>query len=455
MNKPDLSDFNRRDFLKGSSFAALMVMLGGVEITAQEKPKDVPETKPATPPVPCGLIGCGAWGREILESLARLPNAPVVAICDYYEAYLNRAKKSAPNAKAYADYKQLLADKDVKAVIIATPTHQHKEIVLAAIAAGKHVYCEAPLAHTIEDARAIAKAAKANPKINFQAGLQNRSDVQRHFLLDFVRTGAMGRNAMARAQWHKKESWRRTSPNPEREKEINWRLRSGTSLGLAGELGIHQIDAAGWFLRLQPVSVTGFGSSIHWKDGRDVPDTVQAIIEYADGVRMIYDSSLVSSFDADYEMYYGSDATLMVRGSRAWMFKEADSPLLGWEVYARKDQFYRETGIALVANATKLTAQSDSITDEPPITSTPLYLALSAFVTNSYNHGAAVEDFIASFGAADNQALIEYLADINKNKVPAAGFDEGFAATVTAIKVNEAIVKGQKIAFDKQWFALG
>ena len=67
-----------------------------------------------------------------------------------------------------------------------------------------------------------------------------------------------------------------------------------------------------------------------------MPDTVQAVFEFPGGVRMIYDATLANSFDGEYEMLYGSDAALMMRESKAWMFKEVDSPLLGWEVYADK-----------------------------------------------------------------------------------------------------------------------
>ncbi len=219
-------DFNRRDFLRGTSVATVMAMMGGIPIRAQEKKDEAPtETKRGGgPPINCGVIGCGVHGREIITTLGRLPNAPVIGVCDTYPAFLRRAKEGAPKSEGYDDYKKLLDNKEIKAVFIATPTHQHKEIVIAALAAGKHVYCEAPLAHTIEDARAIAKAAKATEKVNFQAGLQYRSEPQRLFMLPFMRSGSAGKYIKARAQWHKKQSWRRTSPNPEREKELNWRL---------------------------------------------------------------------------------------------------------------------------------------------------------------------------------------------------------------------------------------
>ena len=142
--------------------------------------------------------------------------------------------------------------------------------------AGKHVYCEAPLATTLEDAQAIAKAAKAAVKLNFQSGLQMRSDPQRHFLLQFIRSGAMGRTIMARSQWHKKESWRRTSPNPEREKEINWRLRKDESLGLDWGNRHSSMDLINWFINARPKAVAGFGGILNWNDGRDVADTIQS-----------------------------------------------------------------------------------------------------------------------------------------------------------------------------------
>ena len=112
----------------------------------------------------------------------------------------------------------------------------------------------------------------------------------------------------------------------------------------------------------------------------------------------MYDATLATSFDADYEMFYGTDSAVMLRGNKAWMFKEVDAPLLGWEVYARKDEFYRETGIALVANATKLVAQGNKPVEEAPYSSTPLHYALESFITNTGALAGGVEDFTASFG---------------------------------------------------------
>ncbi len=450
-------EFNRRDFLKGGSLATVMTMMGGVELLAQEAPKPASENKSSGAKIKTALIGLGAWGREILDQLGRLPtdepHAEIVAICDHYPAMLRRATAKAPGAAQIEDYRTILANKDLQAVIISTGSHQHKDIAMAALKAGKHVYCEAPLANTVADAKAIALAAKDAVGKVFQPGLQARSDPQRHFLVPFIRSGALGKTLLARAQWHKKQSWRTASPDASREQAMNWRLSKATSTGLIGEIGIHQLDQAGWFLNGVPTAVTGFGSIAFWRDdGRDVADTVQLVVEYPDGVRLNYDATLANSFDAEYEVYFGSDAAVMIRESKAWLFKEADSPLLGWEVYARKEAFYKETGIALVAGGSKLAARSDKGGDETANALPPLYHALHSFLGNCAEVSEAVEDFTASFGATDQKALAENLAGLKLSN--AASYMDGYAATVLAIKANEAIGKGTRIEMRKEWFEL-
>ncbi len=460
------NEFNRREFLQNTaSFGALMAFMGGVPLHAEEASPAAAtgETHYSTvsAPVNCAVIGCGAWGRELVQTLSRLPNAPIVAVCDSYSAATRRVKESAPAAEAFTDYHKLLEKKEVQAVIVATPSHLHREIVEAALAAGKHVYCEAPLAHTVEDARAIAKAAKNAFKLNFQSGLQMRSDPQRRFLLPFIRSGATGKNMMARSQWHKKQSWRRAAPTPEREQALNWQLRAASSPGLMGELVIHQLDMVQWLLNTRPVAVSGWGSTMLWKDGRDVADTIQAVFEFPEGLNYSADASLANSFDSNYEVIYGTDSAVMLRssnqdGSKAWLFKEVDSPLLGWEVYARKEQFYQETGIALMANASKK-PPTQKQGEPPPATVTTLQHALAEFIINSGDLAKGVANFTSQFGD-DAEAMQEYLSGptMTKARRPAAGWQEGLEATVLALTANEAIIKGhgQRVLIDPEWFKI-
>ncbi len=458
MSQPDQSfDFNRRNFLKGSSLAALMTMMGGVELISPAQSSDAASSALRKPKVKVAVIGLGPWGREILDQLGRLEQADIAAICDNYPAMLRRSASKAPDAVQTENYEEILANKDIKAVIVATGSHQHKDIVLAALRAGKHVYCEAPLAHTIEEAREIALAAKANSAVVFQPGLQMRCDPHRRFLLPFIRSGALGKPIMARAQWHKKQSWRQASPNSDRERAVNWRLQQNTSPGLIGEIGIHALDQAAWMFNVMPTAVTGFSSTIVWNDGRDVPDTVEALLDFPEGVRMNYHASLGTSFDEEYELLYGAEATVMMRDGKAWMFKEVDAALLGWEVYARKDNFYKETGIALVVDGSKQRNLSEATTDDPGNALPQLYYALEAFLGNCHEISTEVDEFRATYGEDNEEALAEHLAGVvqaREAKRQAPGYLEGYVATALALKVNEAVTSGKRLELRKEWFEL-
>ena len=450
---------NRRDFLRGSSLASLMAMMGAVEIRAEDQKPEAgtEEKKLVGPPVNCAVIGSGFQGREILASLGRLPNAPVIGVCDKYKPSLNRGIKVAPKAQPFEDYRKVLDTKEVQAVIVATPTHQHREIVEAALSAGKHVYCEAPIAHTIEDARAIAKAAKAAIKQNFQAGLQLRSDAQRHYILaQFVRNGATGKFIKARSQWNKKVTWRTLASTPEREKEVNWRLSNETASGLVGEIGIHQIDATSWFFGERPNAVSGFGSLMFHRDGREVPDTIEVVVEYPGGGLLTFGSTLGSSFDSQYDVLHGSDSSILMRGIKGWLFKEVDSPLLGWEVYAKKELVNRETGIVLRADATKLQARDGADEGAEEVispTQTPLHFSLESFIENCSIVKNGVTDFTDSYGEKA-EGLREYIVGLDKSKLPAASYKEGFEAAVTVIKANESILQRKRIALQDEWFQI-
>jgi len=482
--KNNSSEVDRRAFLKNTSVAAFMAVMGGVELTApaasdtnQPAAADAPLTVlPALPAVNFGVIGAGVWGRKIVTTLTLLKNDPqyknteVVALCDTYAGWLTRAGTLAPKAELFADYKKLLAKPEVQAVVVATPTHLHRDIVLDALAAGKHVYCEAPLAGTIADAKDIARAAQKAFKLVFQAGLQDRSHPHRHFLAPFLRAGALGRNVLVRAQSHKKGTWARTGTTPARTAELNWRLQKAFSTGLMGEMCIHRLDAVTWFLggpRLggRPNFVTGFSSSVLENAGPEVPDTVQCVFEFPEGpnapVRFLCDATLCNTFDTDYEMYYGTDSAILMqpgnetRDSKAWMFKEGDAAPWGWEVYARKDAFGAETGVSLVADASKQTALTLKAS-APPATE-PLQYALQCFMANAGEIGGAVRDYEELFGADDSAEYRSNLADARKlalSKHPAAGWEEGLEATVLAIKANEAALLKQKLELKKEFFEL-
>jgi predicted dehydrogenase len=416
---------DRRDFLRRGSLASLFAMVGAVEIKAQPRTRKPTYSRlSGNEQVNCGIIGFGEWGREVATTLGRMDNARVVAVADTFPVMLQRASRSIRDVQTHEEYRRVLDDPSIQVVFVATPTHLHRDIAIAALQAGKHVYCEAPLAHTVEDTRAIAEAAKNANRQVFQAGLQYRSNPQHREVFQFIRSGALGRPTTARAQWHRKQSWRRASATRDREGELNWRLDPGVSLGLIGEIGIHQLDTADWIFQGLPTAITGAGQIMHWRDGREVPDTVQALLEFPSELHMTYNATITSSFDGEYDMFYGSDSTIMMRDSKAWMFKEVDAPMLGWEVYARKDRFYRESGIALVADATQLEAQGIDPTLDDPNVETPLFYAIEEFLDNS----------------------------LRGPFPPSSGYKQGYDATIVAIKANEAIVGNTRLEIPRSLF---
>lgn len=443
------TDYTRRDFLRGGTVAAAMTLLGGIPLRAAEA--QAAESGKAVTKIKTAVIGCGVWGREILSTLQRLPQAEVVMVCDTYEPSARRAGRLAPEAKVTADAQAVLADEAVQAVIIATPTHQHKDLVLAALKAGKHVYCEAPLAHTVEDTRAIARAARDSFKQVFQPGLQMRSDPQNWFLLPFIRAGQLGRGAKASATWNRKTSWRLDSPNADRAIEINWRLDPKLSLGLVGEVGIHQLDRLIWFIGRQPKLVRGFGAINLWDDGREVPDTIECFLEFKPGTFITYTATLASSFQGETERIQGADASILMRGSRAWLFKEVDAPLYGWEVYARKESILEDTGIVLRADASKQIVAVGGDGVQAPET-TALQHALENFLGNCGELNEIVEDYIEAFDASDTKAFAEHVQGIKLRN--AASWQDGYAATMLVIKANEAITRRGQFELTPDLFEL-
>ena len=190
------------------------------------------------------------------------------------------------------------------------------------------------------------------PKQVFQAGLQGRANSLYRHVSQFVKSGVLGDVALVNAQWNKKESWRRAGADA-RTRARAQLAPAGGSPGLMGEVGIHQLDLVRSTSAPIRAAITGAGSLVAWKDGRAVPDTVLCFMDLA-AARLTYRATLASSFGGAYTVFQGSNSSLLMKENQSWLVKEADSALLGWEVYARKETVHDETGIAMVADATKL-----------------------------------------------------------------------------------------------------
>jgi predicted dehydrogenase len=330
-------------------------------------------------PKKIAVIGVGRQGRAILDELRKLDAVEVAAICDVVPARLAAGTERAPGAESFEDYRALLAKRtDIEAVVVATPTHLHREIAVAALEGKRHVYCEAPLAATVEDARAIADAA-AGSSMLFQSGLYARSNpiYQRARLL--ARSDSVRDIVSIYAQDHRKTSGRFSGAPG-----ANWRLDPAVSIGLPGEDGTHRFDVAVWMRNKLPVRINGIGAIRLHEDGRRIPDTVSVQLVWDDGVGMNYQATLANSYGGSYEVINGSNGSLRLAATHGWMFKEADAATQGWEVYATRQQFHNDEGIVLVADATKLAAQG-RLKEGAGLEHPPLYYTLASFIGSIVN----------------------------------------------------------------------
>src|SRR5271157_4644986 len=327
-----LDELNRRSFLKAAAMAA-----GPAVIAARG----------ANEKVNVGWIGVGTRGYASLDWMhSAAPNdVKITAICDTYQGYIARAKDRMQtiwgNAPAtYLDYHDLLADKSVDAVFIMTPEHLHHDMTIAALKAGKHVYIEKPLAHTIEEGFDIVRAWQQSGKI-VQVGTQNRSSSLYKKAKELIQQGYIGDVHYARAFWYRNSlsndpAWRYVIP-PEatpqntdwnrflgtatkrpwdNRRYFQWRLYWDYSGGISTDLLVHQTDIVNFMLdKTVPRSCMTSGGIYRWTDktdDREVPDTLSAIYDYPDQFQINYSCYLGNEFFGYGEQICGNEGTIEV-----------------------------------------------------------------------------------------------------------------------------------------------
>jgi len=297
--------------------------------------------------VTIGVIGTGGRGRYLTErayaGVASRIN--IAAICDTFTGNLARGKdlvatKGGTAPKTYADYRELLADKSLDAVVIATPEHLHHRMLLDALAAGKNVYVEKPLSHTFEEAQEIMKVARTSKSV-IQVGTQNRSNALYNMAKNMIAQGMIGDCHYARAFWYRNAlpdgsgAWRYAIPKdstpentdfarflgPAPKREFNkaryfqWRLYWDYSSGIATDLMVHQTDVTAYVLnKAFPSSIITSGGKNRWtvNDDRDVPDTWSCLIDYADQFHVNYSCYLGNSRFGYGEQFCGNEGTIEV-----------------------------------------------------------------------------------------------------------------------------------------------
>jgi predicted dehydrogenase len=397
---------NRRTFIRQTAGA-----LAGLSI--------VPESWEALPvvqgsPVKVGVIGVGRHGRAIIAELQKIKQVEIAGLCDVSAPRLEAAAGQLKGVATFADHRQLLdAQTGITALVVATPTHLHRKIVEDCLSAQRHVYCEAPIAASVDDCLALQKAAAASEGIVAQAGFQGRSNPtyrRAQPLMD----AELRQLVSIYAQHHRKTSWRFPAPDAEAERAANWRLDPELSTGLAGEFGAQQFDVAHWFRgNRYPVRVQGRGAIRLHDDGRKVADSIELDLMWDDGVALRYQATLASSYGGVHEVFVGGQAAMRVAWSHGWLFKEPDAPTQGWEVYATRQEAFGDEGIVLVADATKLAAQG-ALTEGAGLPHPSLYYA-----------------------------LVDFVRSVTEKAPVRCSMQEGARATIVGILANRAVVSGE------------
>jgi predicted dehydrogenase len=233
-----------------------------------------------------GVIGTGNRGSADLASVLAQPEAKVVGLCDIKPDRLDKAATVAAGHKpaTHRDYHELLARKDIDAVVIATPCDLHVEMAIAAIKAGKHVYCEKPAGIDPPSIQRLIRVVHASDRI-FQIGQQMRSMVGLQRAIEKVHEGVIGDVIMVKAQRHA------SADLPHNSSSNDWFFDAKRSGDVIVEMSVHNLDVCNWVIGSRPERASGFGGTLLWKNdppGRTNMDGYTLSYEYANGVKMSY-----------------------------------------------------------------------------------------------------------------------------------------------------------------------
>jgi len=311
-----MTHIDRREFLKRNAFG-----IGGIALTLQESGKAISKNDI----INIGIIGSGRHGRWTMNVLKALPNIKMIACCDILPEHLNKALEIAEEgAVGYKDYRKLLENKDIDAVLIATPLSLHYQISVDALSSGKHVYCEKTMTYNIDQAVKLVKAVKAQKKI-FMVGYQMRLNPLFSKVKEMLDVDYLGTLTHVYCNYNRNADWRREVKNPEHERIINWRMYREYSVGLMAELCSHHIDLVNMILSNHPIKVCGFGGIDYWQDGRETYDNVHALYTYPKGIKAVFSSLTTNAFLAIRLQFLGTEGTIVVdsnKGSKPIYYPE-------------------------------------------------------------------------------------------------------------------------------------
>ncbi|HET7626094.1 MAG TPA: Gfo/Idh/MocA family oxidoreductase [Verrucomicrobiae bacterium] len=430
---------NRREFIGTTAAAGAGLLL----TSCSPKDETVQKKKSTLNNINVALVGYGAEGAVLSESLINIDGVRVVAVCDIWEYNRKKGKNTykanGVEVNAYENYEDLLAkEKDLQAVVVATPDFWHAPITNACLKAGLHVYCEKMMSNTIEGARSMVQTMRDTGKL-LQIGHQRRSNPRYLFTLNRLLHQAKfcGRVTAAQAQWNRAVAadliWPKHSEmSPEQLAKYgykdmhqfrNWRWFKGLGGGPLSDLGAHQIDIFNWWLGTIAKSVIASGGLDYYKN-HDWYDNAMVIYEFQmpEGVvRAFYQVQTTTSAGGGYfEMFMGDEGTIKMSEdpSLCAIYREARATAVSWDDLVQKG--YVRVKEVPAADAAKVDVRETAQLAQYEI---PVFF-------NKPPHQPHLENF---FNAIRGTAKLNCPAD------------EAFSSEYIIHKANEAIAEQKRI----------
>jgi len=403
-----------------------------------------------------GHVGVGSRGRELASVVADLKdrhNVEVTAVCDLWSVNRERAAKAASQAYGRAPrslqyVEDLLALKDVDAVIISTADFQHAPLLQLAAEAGKDAYCEKPMATVLEEAKAARDAVRSRQRV-VQMGTQHRSEPYQRAVREWIARGALGRISKVEIVWnYHGPRWRgRPEVKQIREPDTDWRkwllskpyrpfdprtyfefrLYREFSSGIPDQWMTHAADMVHYLLDDHfPSSVVAQGGVYVWQDGRENPDTFQALFEYPKGFLVSYSTSFGNDSDS-FTRIMGDQATLINIGGEGSQ---------RWKLVEEKGTHERNPFVRRSEKYIKLTGESRHAMSLPQ-------RLLNGAIEKTYGPLPFVSD-------SNPRHMTNWLECLRSRQQPNATVDDGLAHSVAAIMAARAQREGRKLYWDPQ-----
>ena len=299
---------DRRAFLKMAGLATASLAGSSALFAHSSGPSPIPmnrtpQTEPVKP-VNIALIGAGGMGTVDATTALSLPGVKLVAVCDLYDGRIKESQKTwGADLFATKDYKEVLKRSDVDAVIIGTPDHWHKQISIDALRAGKHVYCEKPMIHSVDEGHELINAWKKSGKVMI-VGSQGLSSLGNEKAKQLLADGAIGQLNYAEGFWARHSplgAWQYPIPEDASPETVDWdRYISNTTkrpfdplrffrwrnyldygTGMSGDLFVHLFSSLHFITgSVGPTQIFAMGGLRYWKDGREVPDVLLGSFGY-------------------------------------------------------------------------------------------------------------------------------------------------------------------------------